>query len=818
MSMHTICPAWAKLLLACLFQAAIPAPAAEGEPERLIKELTMLEDADTGLSPMRSGSNFPPVRGQQHLDVWSIYPTVKHATRRQLVRLVELGPAALPTLLNHLDDKTETKLVIKHSELMGVMWHDTEIPAPEDAKDEIQAIQNAGIKPRDLGASTDHISEHHVTTGDVCFVIIGMITNRSYNAVRYQMTACQVINSPTSSPEIAKAVRDMWREPDASQALHERLMRDLARDDPGAATRLLYYFPERSSAKVLSWLDAAIQTDSDDLSRRVSAISWCKEEQVRQAVQNLVQTSEKPYVVESGAPAFESAPLEVTLKLMERWLAAKRGQGVRASVQLLDAALVSRPDAQDYTVDTYVRKASAEALTEALPVFYNLAGPPVANLAPLLSNTREGYGRYLKDGAGVQREPGVEDCIDYRICDNIYEIICRALGDKEATCTGTPGEMDGKIKELRARLKLQASAWPFNQDEIRIRQEHQNAKKNARDRLLAQIQSKAKTNLAVWRLTLLEDGLQPDDWNEAGMHLMDDHPANIATLLANLHLHPSRPFDSLSDEEKVQITQVLARRLAGVLDHAPKNAHPSPEAGKFAGLLCCCPASHAQPALMHLVQTMQAAFRKNGWPKNDALDTTIMLLDALVHSQVSGASEYYLQLVRAATPKRLDGGMDLMAFFRIMTKDPSSPELTKAAEWCFARPKSPWRLSLSSYSDAGSLGSAGLLSVPAFRASVIEAMGHSEVVGELSLREDQADYCQILWKSGGSSGQGLDEEEPAGVKRGQTMPIRRCDAILEGVTHAVFSEVKGPPFHIYWPLKKRDEGIQRWIQFLNAMK
>ena len=64
-------------------------------------------------------------------------------------------------------------------------------------------------------------------------------------------------------------------------------------------------------------------------------------------------------------------------------------------------------------------------------------------------------------------------------------------------------------------------------------------------------------------------------------------------------------------------------------------------------------------------------------------------------------------------------------------------------------------------------------------------------------------------------GQGVDKNEPCGVKPGgPAMKLRRCDMLLEGVANAVLAERVGPAFHIYWPLARRDEGRAAWRQWL----
>jgi hypothetical protein len=112
-----------------------------------------------------------------------------------------------------------------------------------------------------------------VKVGDVCFVAVGQIVGRRYSAVRYQPTACIVINSAAEDAALARAVRELWgvRGPDARQALLASLLTDYAtRAEPDAdwdacdvasdvqsraATRLMYYFPAEAAPMVAQRLD-----------------------------------------------------------------------------------------------------------------------------------------------------------------------------------------------------------------------------------------------------------------------------------------------------------------------------------------------------------------------------------------------------------------------------------------------------------------------------------------------------------------------------------------------------------------------------------
>ena len=79
-----------------------------------IEELRALESSDTGLSPTHSGLDFPPVAGQFTRGVALLSNAVPHQRSEALRKLVAAGPQALPLLLDHLDDKRETKLAVKH--------------------------------------------------------------------------------------------------------------------------------------------------------------------------------------------------------------------------------------------------------------------------------------------------------------------------------------------------------------------------------------------------------------------------------------------------------------------------------------------------------------------------------------------------------------------------------------------------------------------------------------------------------------------------------------------------------------------------------
>ena len=179
----------------------------------------------------------------------------------QMSELVRRGPAALPELIKHLDDKRPTKLEVGNKpsgEQVGVdafmfMYfsdeYDPRVPnrwSDEEWKKE----------PRPMERSFE--GRYTLKIGDVCFVLIGQIVNRRFLAVRYQPSAGLVVNSPLEAPVLVERVRSDWGQGDA-EVLRAALLEDIhatnqpkqiSRDqytkrfvDPALA-RLRLYFPD----------------------------------------------------------------------------------------------------------------------------------------------------------------------------------------------------------------------------------------------------------------------------------------------------------------------------------------------------------------------------------------------------------------------------------------------------------------------------------------------------------------------------------------------------------------------------------------------
>lgn len=97
-----------------------------------------------------------------------------------------------------------------------------------------------------------------MTVGDLCFVALGQIVNRHFNATRYQPTGGLVVSSPTYSEALRKVILQDWK--GLTPAAHKRLLiEDFLKPDhdsrrEGAYLRLSLYCPGTVEKLVLDEL------------------------------------------------------------------------------------------------------------------------------------------------------------------------------------------------------------------------------------------------------------------------------------------------------------------------------------------------------------------------------------------------------------------------------------------------------------------------------------------------------------------------------------------------------------------------------------
>lgn len=165
--------------------------------------------------------------------------------------LVKLGVPALPSLIEHLSDERETHVTVATGQgIIMSQWHSDEYHPRYRER-----------KRHPSGVNTDYelnVDSYRLKVGDLCYVAIGQIVNRSLSVVRYQPSGCRVINSPVQRPSLAAAVRTDWL--GLTKAQHqETLVEDSFQKSPfspaSALKRLHFYYPEKGceiAVKLLS--------------------------------------------------------------------------------------------------------------------------------------------------------------------------------------------------------------------------------------------------------------------------------------------------------------------------------------------------------------------------------------------------------------------------------------------------------------------------------------------------------------------------------------------------------------------------------------
>lgn len=218
----------------------------------LIEKLPEIVEEDVGYMSTMAGSGFLPL-GKSEAEAFLLgqkSPSSSDAMRQ----LVARGAAAVPELIAHLDDQRKTKIKLEHNFVFGGMCFEDEY----DYNRRTAKAEPAQVNRELFGGSDKHPHEHTVTAGDLCFVALGQIVNRHFSAVRYQPTACIMINSPTYSERLRKAIKDEWGSLTRDQH-KQSLIRDFKKPDfedrrTGAAIRLGYYYPEELEPLVLAQL------------------------------------------------------------------------------------------------------------------------------------------------------------------------------------------------------------------------------------------------------------------------------------------------------------------------------------------------------------------------------------------------------------------------------------------------------------------------------------------------------------------------------------------------------------------------------------
>jgi hypothetical protein len=195
----------------------------------------------------------------------AIHGPHKPKTSPAMKELVRRGVAALPELIDHLNDKRPTKLIIDYKTYGMSMWHSDEYdPRYSDPTKKPGGV-NTDLKNYEGFEKQGFGSKYTFRVGDLCLVAIGQIVNRGLWAVRSQPTACTVINSPVQTPSLAAAVKKDWTGLTVEQH-KQSLSQDALSKYPYATSRalerLLFYYPKDGDALALKLLGRPLYDDS----------------------------------------------------------------------------------------------------------------------------------------------------------------------------------------------------------------------------------------------------------------------------------------------------------------------------------------------------------------------------------------------------------------------------------------------------------------------------------------------------------------------------------------------------------------------------
>jgi hypothetical protein len=307
------------------------------EIKQLIKKLSEIDSPDLGLSSTSSGSAFAPIASANSTGVFLF---TDHALKQNpaLLKLVELGPKALPHLLEALTDQTPTNLTINNSFEMGAMRLDHEIGwnpmNPGEAK--VFHSVTGYFSREDPG---EHIQTYRVRIGDVCFVIIGQITNRRYSAVLYHPTARIVVNSTTKDNKLATEVRSIWKTDDIKGKFLNHLLIDYStRCDSsdvgqvGAAMRLAYFFPSETSELIADRIKRFDVTTLPGEARQrangvrevdfLTAVAWSPDARIKRELFEVFKKTTQSEILLAALPAVDKEHDELVFNRLLEFLNA----------------------------------------------------------------------------------------------------------------------------------------------------------------------------------------------------------------------------------------------------------------------------------------------------------------------------------------------------------------------------------------------------------------------------------------------------------------------------------------------------------------
>lgn len=209
---------------------------------KLIDQLRQESNQGLGTHATAWVSGFAAIEEEPRL-MGGVLGSGRPVTSPAMRELVRRGVAALPELIDHLSDARPTKLVVTGERFFTAIWQSDEY----DPRDRHPGKQPGAVNRESIFGQESYLSKYTLRVGDLCYVAAGQIVNRGLNAIRYQPSACLVINSPVETPRLAEAVRKDWAGLKAEEH-KQSLTLDALRKSPfssgPAIKRLCFYYPE----------------------------------------------------------------------------------------------------------------------------------------------------------------------------------------------------------------------------------------------------------------------------------------------------------------------------------------------------------------------------------------------------------------------------------------------------------------------------------------------------------------------------------------------------------------------------------------------
>lgn len=442
---------------------------------RLIGNLANIDDLDFGNSTLLYADNFAPLPAARNAGAILIANGQNHGSE-DLAELVKLGPKALPFLLKALDDQTPTKAVTPGRVLVNpaAMWFANGLSGNPGNEAE-QKILESAPKTGKRG-----LSSYTFKIGDVCFVIIGQIVGRHYQAVQYVPTACMEIHSPTHDADLARQVRAIWSSQEPAQHLLDSLLLDYASRaaftgstadgwwltwwlQVRAARRLIFYFPQQTTNLIagrLRRLDISKYYANRDVSNGVwasefiKAVAWSKEPAIRAELFKIFDATPDPEILGAAGMAMNAANPNAFRKRVEQYISnlpeseegasGDFGDGFKFLEALgLQMGTEARPAFEQYMQHPSLqrRRTMCRLLTIVCGYW------SVDFLGPLLEDSRPA------GGWGYPVDPGQNQAgLSIRICDEAAETIARNFPKLSFKMVGEHEELDRQIQTMRDQI------------------------------------------------------------------------------------------------------------------------------------------------------------------------------------------------------------------------------------------------------------------------------------------------------------------------------------------------------------------------------